>query len=106
MRLNHDGGNSMDVGVSRETVPYEKRVALVPDSVAKLVGTGLGVIAEAGAGSGAAITDGMIRVAGATVVDAAAGTLGKADTILKVQPPSGEEAHAIKVGEIRISIRH
>jgi len=93
----------MDVGVPRETVPYEKRVALVPDSVAKLVGTGLGVIAEAGAGSGAAVTDEMIREAGATVVDTAAGILGKADMILKVQPPSVEEAHAIKEGAILIS---
>ena len=93
----------MDVGVPRETVPYEKRVALVPDGVARLLAAGLGVIVEAGAGFGAAVTDEMYREAGATVVDSAAGILGKADVILKVQPPSVEEAHAIKEGATLIS---
>lgn len=93
----------MDVGVPRETVPYEKRVALVPDGVARLAAAGLGVIVEAGAGFGAAATDEMYRNAGATVVDMAAEILGKADIILKVQPPSVEEARAMKEGAILIS---
>ncbi len=93
----------MDVGVPRETVPYEKRVALVPDGVAKLAKSGLGVIVEAGAGAGASVTDEMYRDAGATVVDKAADILGKADIILKVQPPSVEEVRAIKEGAILIS---
>ena len=41
----------MDVGVPRETVRYEKRVALVPDGVARLAKAGLGVIVEAVQGS-------------------------------------------------------
>jgi NAD(P) transhydrogenase subunit alpha len=93
----------MDVGVIREIVPYEKRVALVAEGVAKLVAAGLGVIVEAGAGFGAAVTDEMYREAGATVVDTAASILGTADIVLKVQPPSAEEAHAIKDGAILIS---
>src|SRR5687768_7494301 len=97
------GGNGMDVGVPRETVPYEKRVALIPDGVAKLAKTGLGVIVEAGAGVDASVTDQMYRDAGATIVGSAAETLRKADVILKVQPPSVEEARAIKEGAILIS---
>src|SRR3989442_15582993 len=93
----------MDVGLPRETVPYEKRVALVPDGVTKLVAAGLGVIVEAGAGLDAAVTDEMYREAGATVIDAASGILGKADIIMKVQPPAVEEARAIKEGAILIS---
>src|SRR5262249_49188121 len=93
----------MDVGVIRETVPYEKRVALVAEGVAKLVAAGLGVIVEAGAGFGAAVTDEMYREAGATVVHTAASILGKVDIVLKVQPPSAEEGHAIREGAILIS---
>jgi NAD(P) transhydrogenase subunit alpha len=93
----------MDVGVPKETVAYEKRVALVPDAVAKLIGSGLRVMVEAGAGLGAAVTDDLYRAAGATVVDSASQILGKADVILKVQPPSPEEARAIKEGAILIS---
>jgi NAD(P) transhydrogenase subunit alpha len=98
-----DGGNSMDVGVPRETVPYEKRVALVPDGVAKLVAAGLRVIVEAGAGLAAAVTDEMYRAAGGTVVDTANDVLTKADVVLKVQPPSPEEARTIKEHGIVIS---
>jgi len=92
----------MNVGVPRETVPYEKRVALVPDGVARLVAAGLGVIVEAGGGFAAAVTDAMYREAGATVVDTAAEILGKADVLLKVRPPLLEEALAIKEGAILI----
>src|SRR5437899_3041194 len=45
----------MNVGVPRESVPYEKRVALVPDAIKKLVAAGLGVVVEAGAGFGAGV---------------------------------------------------
>ena len=93
----------MNVGVPRESVPYEKRVALVPDAIKKLVAAGLGVVVEAGAGFGAGVTDEMYRGAGATVVDVATQILGKSDIILKVQPPSLEEARAIKEGTILIS---
>lgn len=93
----------MDVGVPKETVPYEKRVALVPDGVARLAKAGLGVIVEAGAGLGAWVTDEMYRKAGATIAGGAAGILGKADVILKVQPPAVEEARSIKEGAISIS---
>src|SRR6059036_1548327 len=93
----------MNVGVPRESVPYEKRVALVPDAIKKLVAAGLGVVVEAGAGFGAGVTDEMYRAAGATVVDGATQILSKSDIILKVQPPSLEEARAIKEGTILIS---
>ncbi len=93
----------MDVGVPRETVLYENRVALIPDGVSKLAKAGLGVIVEAGAGLSASVTDEMYRDAGAITVDSAAQIFGKADVILKVQPPTLEEARAIKEGAILIS---
>src|SRR5213593_1470354 len=95
--------DAMSVGVPKETVPYEKRVALVPDAVKKLVAAGLGVIVEAGAGFVAGVTDEMYRAAGATLVDGPAQIFGKSNIVLKVQPPSLEEARAIKEGTILIS---
>ena len=93
----------MNVGVPKETVLYEKRVALVPDGVSRLVAAGLGVIVEAGAGSPSAVTDDAYREAGASIVDSPAEILGKTDVILKVQPPTAEEARAINEGSIVIS---
>jgi NAD(P) transhydrogenase subunit alpha len=43
----------MKVGVARETAPGERRVALVPEAIARLTGAGLEDLVEAGAGSGA-----------------------------------------------------
>ncbi|HUI38556.1 MAG TPA: NAD(P)(+) transhydrogenase (Re/Si-specific) subunit alpha, partial [Thermoplasmata archaeon] len=41
------------VTVPKELVPGEKRVALVPEVVAKLVKSGVGVLVESGAGDAA-----------------------------------------------------
>jgi H+-translocating NAD(P) transhydrogenase subunit alpha len=92
----------MDVGVPKETVPYEKRVALVPDGVKSLIKAGLRVVVETGAGELASATDEMYREAGATIVGASE-VLSKADIILKVQPPSVDEARKIKERAIVIS---
>jgi NAD(P) transhydrogenase subunit alpha len=92
----------MDIGVPKETVHYEKRVALVPDGIKSLTKAGLRVIVEAGAGIDASVTDAMYRDAGATIAGADE-VMGRADVILKVQPPSIEEARTLKEGAILIS---
>jgi H+-translocating NAD(P) transhydrogenase subunit alpha len=92
----------MNVGVPKETAPYEKRVALVPDGIASLTKAGLRVIVEAGAGVDASVTDAMNRDAGATIAGADE-VMGTADIILKVQPPSVEEVRTIKEGSLLIS---
>jgi NAD(P) transhydrogenase subunit alpha len=58
------------VGVPRETIPGERRVALVPDALAKLVKAGMEVLVERGAGTGAAYTDQAYAAAGARLADA------------------------------------
>ena len=93
----------MEVAVIRETVPYEKRVALVPDDITKLVKAGLGVVVEAGAGLDASVTDDMYRKAGAAIAGSVADILRRTDVLLKVQPPSVNEAQMIKEGAILIS---
>jgi NAD(P) transhydrogenase subunit alpha len=95
--------NSVTVAVPRESKPGELRVALVPHDVARLVKAGLTVKVQAGAGTAAHHTDAAYEKAGATVVADAAGLLGSADAVLKVQPPTLEEAGLIKQGALVIS---
>ncbi|HZS21893.1 MAG TPA: NAD(P)(+) transhydrogenase (Re/Si-specific) subunit alpha, partial [Pseudonocardiaceae bacterium] len=54
------------VGVPRESREGERRVALVPKAVEKLVRRGLQVVVEPGAGVGALMPDEMFIDAGAT----------------------------------------
>jgi H+-translocating NAD(P) transhydrogenase subunit alpha len=57
------------IGVPTETAPGERRVALVPDIVRKLVQAGHEVVLEAGAGAEAAIPDADYEEAGARLGD-------------------------------------
>jgi NAD(P) transhydrogenase subunit alpha len=50
----------MKIAVPKETAPYERRVALVPETVARLVKSGLEVQVEAGAGVEASYPDGSV----------------------------------------------
>ncbi len=61
----------MKAGVVKETAPGERRVALVPDAVAKLRAAGIEVLLERGAGEGAWLSDSLYADAGATIVSAA-----------------------------------
>ncbi|HJY62346.1 MAG TPA: NAD(P) transhydrogenase subunit alpha, partial [Streptosporangiaceae bacterium] len=49
----------MKAGVVKETAPGERRVALVPDAVAKLGAAGIEVLVERGAGEGAWLSDSL-----------------------------------------------
>ena len=90
----------MKVGVPREVVPGERRVALVPDGVAKLVGRGLEVVVEAGAGVEAGFPDAAYVEAGARVADAAAAW--GADVVVKVAPPGlGSDGLPDEAGRLR-----
>jgi NAD(P) transhydrogenase subunit alpha len=86
----------MRIGVPRETAAGERRVALVPETVGRLVKSGWEVAAERGAGVAAGFPDAQYEAAGARLVDAAA-ALG-AEVVLKVQRPSLAEAAALAEG--------
>jgi NAD(P) transhydrogenase subunit alpha len=85
----------MILGVPRETVPGEQRVALVPDLVPKLTGAGLDVVVQTDAGRAAGYPDDGYRAKGARVE---ADILGAADVVLKVQPPTEAEISQLKDG--------
>jgi NAD(P) transhydrogenase subunit alpha len=80
----------MRIGVPKEIVEGERRVALVPEVARKLVGAGHEVLVQTGAGAEALIPDGQFADAGATVTDDLA-AIWSCDVVAKVAPPSAEE---------------
>jgi H+-translocating NAD(P) transhydrogenase subunit alpha len=88
----------MRVGVPRETVAGERRVALVPESVPKLTQPGLEVAIERGAGHEASFPDEAYADAGAELVDSAF----DANAVVKVAPPSADEVAALREGAVLI----
>lgn len=77
----------MKLAVPKETVPDERRVAIVPESVKKLIKAGLSVAVQSGAGAGAAVGDEEYESAGATIESDVEALLADADIVFKVQPP-------------------
>lgn len=77
----------MNIGVPREIVSNETRVALIPESVAQLTKKGLTLLVEAGAGEASAYLDEAYEKAGAKIVKDAAELFEKSDLICKVQKP-------------------
>jgi NAD(P) transhydrogenase subunit alpha len=88
----------MKICIPKERRPNERRVAASPDTVKRLVGMGLEVVVEKGAGAGASFTDDAYAAAGAAIAADAAATLGGADIILKVARPLPEEVALMRRG--------
>jgi NAD(P) transhydrogenase subunit alpha len=86
------------IGVPTETAPGERRVALVPEIVRKLAQAGHEVVVEPGAGAGAGIPDSDYEEAGATLGPAP----WDAEAVVKVAPPSTEEAGRLGPEQILI----
>jgi len=88
----------MRVGVPKETAEGERRVALVPEVVAKLVEAGHDVVVERGAGSAASFEDAAYEEAGARIAD----ETWDADAVVKVQKPSSDEIGKLRDGSVLI----
>jgi H+-translocating NAD(P) transhydrogenase subunit alpha len=84
----------MQVIVLKETEPGERRVAIVPETVALFVNAGATVVAESGAGQEAGITDEAYREAGAGIEGDRSALLAAADVLLCVRPPAEASADA------------
>ncbi|HEX3454341.1 MAG TPA: Re/Si-specific NAD(P)(+) transhydrogenase subunit alpha [Gaiellaceae bacterium] len=89
----------MRIGVPKETAPGERRVALVPEVVVKLAGSGFEVLVETGAGAEASFTDAAYTDAGASLVD---DVFGQAEGVVKVQKPSADEVGRLRHGDVLI----
>jgi NAD(P) transhydrogenase subunit alpha len=83
------------IGVPKETAAGERRVALIPSVVSRLVGSGTQVVVESGAGAGSFFSDQEYEKAGATMVPS---VYGSSDFVVKVQKPSADEISAFAKG--------
>ena len=92
----------MRIGVPRETASHERRVALVPDTVKRLVKGGHELVVERGAGAAAGFPDAQYEAAGARLGDAAA-ALG-AELVLKVQRPAPDEVSRLAQGAVLVAL--
>ena len=92
----------MKVGIVKETVEGERRVALVPEGVAKLRDRGLEVIVEAGAGRDFNL-DEAYEEAGAEVVSDASEVWSQADLVAKVRAPTEDELEYLRDGQLVVS---
>jgi len=93
----------MQIAVPSETHANERRVALIPDAVKKLVHAGFEVVIESGAGLKAGFADSDFTDAGATLSGDREALLGNADILLRVSKPALEDISKIKRGAIHIS---
>ena len=91
----------MKVGVPKETLAGERRVAIVPETARGLVKASIQVTVESGAGESAFFSDAAYIDAGAVVTDAA--TAFAADAVLKVQPPTPDEVAQLRERSVLIS---
>jgi NAD(P) transhydrogenase subunit alpha len=92
---------AITIAVPKETRPGEKRVAMVPAVVQKLSKLGGTLKVQRGAGEATRIPDAAWK--DVTLVDDSAQLLSGADIVLKVQPPSLEEARQLKEGAVLFS---
>jgi NAD(P) transhydrogenase subunit alpha len=91
----------MRIAVPVEQQPGEARVALTPESVKKLVASGVEITVEAGAGWRAGFLDEEYRTAGATVADRAA-VLSGADVLACVNRPEPSDFDKLKASAVII----
>jgi NAD(P) transhydrogenase subunit alpha len=92
------------IAVLVETPPDEHRVAVVPESVARLIAAGAEVRVQRGAGAAARFPDTAYEAAGATVHDGAAEVLDGAGVVARVRRPSEVEARALPEGSILVCL--
>ena len=87
----------MRIGVPKETLEGERRVALIPESVKALKAKGLDVVVESGAGVGSGAPDEHYTEAGAEIGDP-----WSADIVLHVAVPTAEEIGRVGAGKVLI----
>lgn len=102
----------MIIGIPKEILVRERRVAATPDEVRAYVAMGFSVIVESGAGAGSLHSDDDYREAGAKIVEGPEAVFGEADIILKVKQPhynaavGKSEADMIREGATLITFLH
>ncbi|QDZ41071.1 Re/Si-specific NAD(P)(+) transhydrogenase subunit alpha [Euhalothece natronophila Z-M001] len=94
----------MKVAVTKEIEVGERRVALIPDVVSRLVKQGWEIHVESGAGDAAFFSDRAYEEAGATIVSDKATLWQNTDIIVKVSPLKEEELPLLQAGKSLIGL--
>jgi H+-translocating NAD(P) transhydrogenase subunit alpha len=92
----------MIIGIPRESLPGESRVAATPQTVGQLIKLGYEVVVESGAGAASSFSDAAFTEAGAGV--GSAEQVWAADVVLKVNAPDGAEIAALRDGATLIGL--
>jgi proton-translocating NAD(P)+ transhydrogenase subunit alpha len=93
----------LTVGVLKETLRGETRVALTPEITGKLIKLGANVIMESGAGSGCGIPDSEYE--GVEITDAA-NVISKADLVFSVQPLPADTAAKLSADTVTAGLMY
>jgi NAD(P) transhydrogenase subunit alpha len=93
----------MKIGVARERAPNERRVALVPEALSKLLSAGAEVLVEKGAGENAAFPDKAYTDAGASIVSPN-DLFAQSDIVVRVQRPDAEELRLFHRGQVVVGL--
>lgn len=96
----------MIIGVPKEIMKDENRVAMVPVGVEELTRAGHQVLIESGAGLGTAIVDLAYQQVGARMVDSPKEIYRQADCLLKVKEPQSSEYDWLREGQILFCYLH
>jgi NAD(P) transhydrogenase subunit alpha len=91
----------MRIGIPKESLAGETRVAATPRTVEQLRKLGFEVAVESGAGEASSITDEQYAAAGAAVVHA--NEVWQSDIIYKVNAPNEDEVSRLKDGSTLVS---
>ena len=94
----------MRIGVPSEHGQIERRVALTPDAVARLLPLGVEVLVQAGAGIAAALPDGDYTEAGARIVPDGTALLAEADLVVMVTRPRDEDVPSFRSGSALVGM--
>ena len=101
-----DKSQPLRIGIPREVMNEERRVALSPSGVCVLVAGGHEVVIERDAGDLAHFHNGAYTEQGATVVDSPDELYAQCNLIVKVSPPSPEELDLMQEKQILLSALH
>lgn len=93
----------MKVGIPREILPEELRVAATPKTVQRLIKQGFDVYIESGAGIKSNYSDEAFEGAGAKILATAAELYQTADILLKVQAMTMDEVDLMHEGQVSLS---
>jgi NAD(P) transhydrogenase subunit alpha len=94
----------VNVAVLKETQANERRVALTPSVVPKLIRLGARVHMQSGAGEAIKLADRAFK--DVAIVDDRASMVADADVVLAVQPPALDVIDAMKPGAILVCFIH